>query len=516
MKMKTPVTVIIVALVSVGITYAVMNKFKSLPIETTHTENELTDASQPEKEKIAGLQTAFAVMGEGWDIISATGKVTVPPDRMVKITPRIAGKVVSARGTIGDIVSRGQVLAVISSIELAEARSQYRQALSKLKAAENNYERELHIVKLGANSTRPVEEARSESLSAQGELADAKSELAQAKSELTREQSELLQCKSRLDRTKELYVSKIVSKHDLETAEAEYKRDSALVDTAQSKVTQAEARIEKAQSKAEISKQYLAREEKVYHSKAIDLRSLQTVKNDIAGARIDVQAAINRIKILGASPSGTGENITVVSPVSGRIISRHTNIGEMASPESPLFTVANLNQVWIESDIYEKDLARVRKGQPVEIRVDTYPDKVFRGKVDSIGDFLSSDSRTAKIRCVVSNTQGMLRGEMFARISLITSKRGSTVLIPKQAILDDAGKKIVFTTCTECPEDIKNGPSACGEYDRAEVITGPVHGDRIEVLSGITPNTEVVTVGAFQLKTAMGSGQLSAGCADAH
>ena len=90
------------------------------------------------------------------------------------------------------------------------------------------------------------------------------------------------------------------------------------------------------------------------------------------------------------------------------------------------------------------------------------------------------------------------------------------MLIPKQAILDDAGKKIVFTTCTECPEDKKNGPSACGEYDQAEVTTGPVHGEQIEVLNGISPKTEVVTVGAFQLKTAIGSGKLSAGCTDAH
>ena len=81
-------------------------------------------------------------------------------------------------------------------------------------------------------------------------------------------------------------------------------------------------------------------------------------------------------------------------------------------------------------------------------------------------------------------------------MSLVTGKRGSAVLIPKQAVLDDAGKKIVFTPCMECPEDKKAGPSACGAYDKLEVTTGPVHGDKIEVLSGLEPGTEVVTVGA--------------------
>ena len=516
MKAKTLILILIAALASAGLTYSVMKRSTSAPIAAGHAEGEEAGAPESEGMKIAGLQTAVAIAGEGWDTISATGRVTVPSDRMVKVTPRIAGKVVSARGTVGDTVSRGQVLAVISSVELAEARSQYRQALAKLRATESSYARELQIAKLGANSARPYEEARSDSLSAQGELADAKSEAAQAKSEVAREESELIQCKARLDRARELYASKIVSRQDLETAEAEYKRDSAAVDSAKSKVAQAETRIEKAKSKTEISKQYLTREEKVYKSRVLDMRSLQTARSEIAGARIDAQAAADRIRVLGASLSGSGETIAVVSPISGRIVARNTNVGEMASPETTLFTVANLGQVWIESDIYEKDLARVRKGQPVEIRVDTYPDRVFSGRIDAIGDVLSSDTRTARVRCVVSNPQGLLKGEMFARVAVVTAKRGGAVLIPKVALLDDAGKKIVFTPCMECPQDVKAGTNACGAYDKLEVTTGTAHGDTIEVLSGVEPGTKIVTVGAYQLKTALGSGQLSAGCADGH
>ena len=90
------------------------------------------------------------------------------------------------------------------------------------------------------------------------------------------------------------------------------------------------------------------------------------------------------------------------------------------------------------------------------------------------------------------------------------------MLIPKLAVLDEAGKKTVFTTCTECPEDKKAGPSACGEYDKVEIRTGPVHGNQIEVLKGIDPGTEVITVGQHQIKSALSSGQLRAGCKDEH
>jgi len=186
----------------------------------------------------------------------------------------------------------------------------------------------------------------------------------------------------------------------------------------------------------------------------------------------------------------------------------------MASPSDALFTVADLSRVWVEADVYEKDLASVRNGQLAEIRIDAYPDETFSGRVSSISDVLSPESRTAKVRCVVANSRGLLRGEMFARVNLLTSKRGQIVLAPREAVLDDAESKIVFTPCMECPEDRKAGTNACGAFDKLAVKTGLVRGSRIEILSGITPGTPMVTTGAYQIKTAMNSGKLEAGCAD--
>lgn len=511
MKAKLVMLILGVALVSAWATYTLTNR------QTTRESaaaEEIKGEAAAKPERIAGLEVAPAIAGDGWHAIAVTGKVTVAPDRLVKISPRIEGKVVMARGTVGDRVSRGQTLAVISSVELAEARAQYRQAAAKLAAALKAYERESQMVKLGGFSVRPYEEARAESVTAQGELADAKSEHAQAQSEVARAESELVQCKARLERAKELYADEIVSKQDLESAEAEYKRDSATVDSAKSKVTQAESRVEKAQSKLDIAKQYLAREERVYKSKALDTRALQNAKAEVQAARTEAQSAADRIRVLGASPSGSGDTIAVVCPISGRIVSRHSNVGEMAAPSDALFTVADLSEVWVEADVYEKDLAAVHAGQAAEIHVDAFPGRAFVGKVASIGDVLSPESRTAKVRCVVANSDGLLRGEMFARVSLLTAKRGRTVLVPREAVLDDAGGKIVYTPCMECPEDRKAGTNACGAYDKLNVTTGSVRGSQVEILSGIEPGTLVVTKGAFQLKTALGSGKLKAGCTD--
>jgi membrane fusion protein, heavy metal efflux system len=511
MKTKIAVLVVIAVLASSVITYALMNRGTAVEHAVAgHTEEEHAGESVD----VSGIQFAEAVVGTGWDTLALTGRVTVPPDKLVKVSPRIEGKIVAARGTVGDTVSRGQVLAVISSVELAEARAQYRKALATLSAAQKNVGREMEIARLGAVSVRPVEEARADSLSAQGDLADAKSELAQAKSELTQAESELTQCKARLQRARELYADKIVAKQDVETAEAEFSRDSAAVDAAKSEVAQAETRIQNAGAKTDLAKQYLTREERVYKGRVLDMRAVQSAKSEVASAQVEVQAAADRIRVLGASPGGSGETIAITSPISGRIVSRTTNIGQMASPSDAIFTIADQSQVWVEADVYEKDLARVRKGKTAEIRVDAYPDKVFTGRIDAISDILSSESRTAKVRCVVSNPQGILRGEMFARIAIVTGSRGNSVLIPKQAVLDDAGKKTVYTPCMDCKEDIAAGKSVCGAYDKLEITTGVAQGDKVEVLSGIEPGAQVVTVGAYQLKTAMGSGQLEAGCTD--
>ena len=510
MNARILILIVLVAVASAAGTYVMVSR--SAHTADAHAEGE--DAHESHELEIPGLKTEPAVAGEGWDALVLTGQVTVPSERLVKISPRIDGKVVSARPKVGDAVSAGQVLAVISSVDLAEARSHYRQAIAGLTAAQKNLEQELQVARLGANSVRPVEEARAENLEAQGSLADAKSELAQAKSDLAKAESELVQCKARLERARELYADQIVSKQDLESAEAEFRMDTAAVEAARSNVTQAETRIGKARAGADIAAQYLAREERVYKGRVVDARAVQSARSAVAAARTNVIAAADRIRVLGANPSQSGETIAVVSPIAGRVVSRNTNVGEMASPSDTLFTVADLSRVWVEADVFEKDLSKVHKGQTAQIRVDAYPDRVFSGTVDSIGDVLSPGSRTAKVRCAIANPQRLLKGEMFARISLITARRGNAVLIPREAILDDAGGKIAFVRCMECPEDVKAGTNACGEWDRVSVETGSVQGGRIEVLKGIEPGTEVVTVGAYQLKTALGSRQLEAGCGD--
>ncbi len=514
---KTIMIAIIPALLSAMMTYALVKKdaHEVAPAAASGDEHD-HEAEGHDEHALEGLALKMepAVAGESWDQVSATGKVGPNVNKVVKISPRIEGKIVRVYVNVGDTVRRGQVLATMSSVELAQARAAYRQAAARVKSAKDAYSRQAELAKLGAFSNRPVEEARSAFTSAQGDLSQARSELAQNKSELARAESELAQCLARLNRAKELYKDQIISRNDLEAAEAEYKRDSADVEAAKAKIRQSESRIQQAEAQVSVSETYLNREEKVLGGGLLASKELQSAKAEVTAAELELRAVADTIRVLGASPGGSGDTIAITSPISGRVVSRSVNLGEMAGPSSTLFTVMNLSDVWVEANVYEKDLAKIRKGQIAEIRVNTYPDKVFSGRVTHIGDVLDADSRTATIRCAVSNSMGLLKPEMFASLNIVTAKRGGAVLISRTAVLDEGGKKIVFTPCMDCPEDVKSGTNACGAYDKMTVELGPAHGNKVEVLSGLEPGVLVVTEGAYQLKTALGSGKLEAGCAD--
>lgn len=115
-----------------------------------------------------------------------------------------------------------------------------------------------------------------------------------------------------------------------------------------------------------------------------------------------------------ASPS------RLTAPFGGIIVRSAASDGESVGPETELFTIADLSTVWVQADVYEKDIHSIRQGQEARIVTDSYPDRVFVGKITYISDFLDPKTRTAKVRCEVPNAGERLKLEMFATIQLPT------------------------------------------------------------------------------------------------
>jgi cobalt-zinc-cadmium efflux system membrane fusion protein len=179
----------------------------------------------------------------------------------------------------------------------------------------------------------------------------------------------------------------------------------------------------------------------------------------------------------------------ITSPFDGIITKAVTAPGEVVESSMELFTVADISRVWVQAEVYEKDLGRLQVGQSAIIHVDTYPNEPFAGKVTYISDALDPQTRTAKVRCEVANERVRLKLDMFATVQLPTTFKRQAVAVPVGAIQQLETKTVVF---------VQRGVA---QFEAREIKPGKNVNGQVEVLSGLREGEPVVVVGSFHLKS---------------
>jgi cobalt-zinc-cadmium efflux system membrane fusion protein len=187
---------------------------------------------------------------------------------------------------------------------------------------------------------------------------------------------------------------------------------------------------------------------------------------------------------------------TIRSSFAGVVIQVQVAPGEVVDPGMGLFSITDLSEVWVQAEVYEKDLGRIRMGQSALISVDTYPNKKFSGKVAYISDTLDPKTRTAKVRCVVPNKDWRLKLDMFVTVDVPTTFNRKVLAVPTGAIQQIAGKNIVFVQESE------------QKFKAREVQVGEAAGVQTEILAGLVGGESIVTQGAYQLKSIRMSNEL--------
>jgi cobalt-zinc-cadmium efflux system membrane fusion protein len=182
---------------------------------------------------------------------------------------------------------------------------------------------------------------------------------------------------------------------------------------------------------------------------------------------------------------------SIRAPFTGVVTKLAAASGESVDPEDELFTVTDIATVWVMADVYEKDIAKVRRGAEVRVRVDAYSDRTFRGQVGYISDVIDPQTRTAKVRCVVANPDAALKIDMFAKVTVPTGEAHAGLAVPTAAVQSINGQPVVF---------IRQSPT---RFERRGVALGATAGDTVEVVMGLNPGDAVVTAGSFYLKTAL-------------
>ena len=196
------------------------------------------------------------------------------------------------------------------------------------------------------------------------------------------------------------------------------------------------------------------------------------------------------------APAAGGVTTSTLAPFAGVVTKTEAASGAVVDSDDELFTIADLSHVWVQAEVYEKDLGRVQLGQPAFIRVDTYPDVRFSGKVTYISDILDPQTRTARVRCEVANPGTRLKLDMFATVELPTNFRRTATSVPASAVQQLDNRNVVFVRESQTKFHIR------------VVELGRQVQEQIEVLSGIKEGEPVVTQGAFHLKSILAGKEL--------
>jgi cobalt-zinc-cadmium efflux system membrane fusion protein len=271
--------------------------------------------------------------------------------------------------------------------------------------------------------------------------------------------------------------------------------DSIELGEAQSAYLQAASRFATARADFE-------RAEGLNRDQIISQKEYLRIRAEFQQSGAALRAAEDKLRLLGVSPPAASDRATsvfpIVAPFAGTVIEKDAVLGELATPDKTLFTVADLSVLWVQATLFEKDLGMVKKGAAAEVTVTAYPKEVFPGRVTYISEVLDKDTRTVRARIEVKNADGRLKPDMFAHAAIEAGGTTNALLVPDEAVVLLQGQPTVYV------EDAHG-------FEPRPVELGARYGNRVEIRSGLAPGDLAVTSGAYALKARALKSQLGSG-----
>lgn len=288
------------------------------------------------------------------------------------------------------------------------------------------------------------------------------------------------------------------------------KKGQPLVTLESHEVGEAASDFYKAMADLELARLNLERERRLVE------QGIGVKKNEVAAeaaykiAQSSAEAAEKTLHVLGfneeqvdqiAKTHRISPAITLFAPVDGKVVAVGATLGALVDPSTEILTIIDPTVLWADAEVYEKDIAKVKVGQKVEVMVPAYPGEVFGGKVSYIGDVVDYETRAIVVRAEVDNADFRLKSGMFADVEILLNGNQQMLIIPTGAILEDGDAEIVF---------VQEGD----QFVRRQIETGAIDGDDQQVLSGLEAGEKVVVQGNYQLRSELLGDRLDA--ADVH
>ena len=259
---------------------------------------------------------------------------------------------------------------------------------------------------------------------------------------------------------------------------------------------EARSSYQQAASEAALAQAGFERAQRLNADNIIPEKEFLRARAEQEKARASLRAAMDKLRMMGVDPEQpSGSIFPITAPFAGTIIEKKAVLGELAPPDQSLFTVANLSVLWVEANLFEKDLAKVKPGTQASITVSAYPDDVFKGRLTYISSVVDKDTRTVKARVEVPNPDGRLKPEMFATVAIHTGSSTKALLLPEDAVLLVQGQPTVFV-------------AERGGFEPRAVEVGERAQGQVVIRAGIEAGETVVVSGAYALKARLLKSQI--------
>jgi len=262
--------------------------------------------------------------------------------------------------------------------------------------------------------------------------------------------------------------------------------------------------IRRAEAAVAVAKASVAREKASHDNLVIQVERYQALHEESLVSTQDLQDLESRLRVSSAQVQLAQaqvdqaeaslrelkvqqEQTRVYSPLTGFVGTRHLDPGALVGSSVPIVRVIDVSRVKTVVPVTEGVLPEIRKGLGAEVRVDGYPNKIYRGHVTRISPLLNPETRAADCEIEIENQAETLKPGMFARVTIDASKSRNSLAIPRAALLTRGSEKGVFLLTGDLTT----------EYRRIDI--GDIQGDFVEVLSGLEAGTRVVTAGAQKL-----------------
>ena len=272
---------------------------------------------------------------------------------------------------------------------------------------------------------------------------------------------------------------------------------------AQNDFVTAATAMNKAKSQLALAELQDTRAKTLFEGKAVPLKdyqqsqaTLSAAQNDLRSATTALEAARNRLRILGLDDDAIAAfqdkgrinpETTIYAPIAGTVVQRKIGPGQYisASSSDPVFVIGDLSTVWLLAFVRETDVAQVAVGEDMSFKVLALPDQPFDATINYVAAAIDPATRRLTARATIKNADGKLKPEMFANVTIYSAGDRSGVGVPKSALIYEGSKVRVWVAHDDKTIELR------------EITTGLVNGDLVEVIGNLKPGEQVVTRGSL-------------------